>query len=179
MGDTREVIVVGGGMAGLTAALAASEHGADVLVLESEEAVGGSMAISGGLIWGPATFELARRWIPRGDPRLQRLLVDGIGDTWSWLGGHGMPLEPPGACLKDRMGLGRLMSTGAPGARGPWAETLLEAVRRQGAEVLAGCRVERVERSADGWDVEWGGASSGSATAHAVIFCGGGFQNST
>ena len=51
MSDPREVIVVGGGMAGLTAALAAAEAGGDVLVLESEPTVGGSMAISGGLIW--------------------------------------------------------------------------------------------------------------------------------
>jgi flavin-dependent dehydrogenase len=64
MTDRRDVIVVGAGMAGLSAALAASEAGSDVLVLESELSVGGSMAISGGLIWGPATFELARRWIP-------------------------------------------------------------------------------------------------------------------
>jgi glycine/D-amino acid oxidase-like deaminating enzyme len=52
--DPRAVIVIGAGMAGLTAALAAGEAGSDVLVLESEPAVGGSMAISGGLIWSPA-----------------------------------------------------------------------------------------------------------------------------
>src|SRR3954454_3989179 len=181
MSGSREVVVVGGGMAGLTAALASAEAGADVLVLESEESVGGSMAISGGLIWAPATFELARRWIPRGDPRLQRLLVDGIGDAWSWLEGHGMPLEPPVACLKDRMGLGRLMSVGGPGARGPWAELLGEATRRQGAEVLTGCRVEHVEPDGDHWSVAYrdGGGSSASTGARAVVFCGGGFQNST
>ena len=144
MRNSHDVIVVGGGMAGLTAALAAGEAGADVLVLESEPAVGGSMALSGGLIWAPATYELARHWVPRGDPGLQRLLVDDIEPAWNWLEGHGLPLEPPVACLKDRMGRGRLMSTGGPGARGPWAQTLLEAAQRQGAEVLVEARVETV-----------------------------------
>ena len=36
----HDVIIVGGGMAGLSAALAAGEAGADVLVLESEPTVG-------------------------------------------------------------------------------------------------------------------------------------------
>jgi succinate dehydrogenase/fumarate reductase flavoprotein subunit len=177
--DAREVIVVGGGMAGLTAALAAAEAGGDVLVLESEPAVGGSMAISGGLIWSPATFELARRWIPRGNPELQRILVDELEDAWSWFEHHGLPLDPPVACLKDRMGRGRLMSVGGPGARRPWAEILLGAAERHGAEVITGARVESVEPSAEGWTVTWThGDSPSSALARAVVFCGGGFQNS-
>jgi succinate dehydrogenase/fumarate reductase flavoprotein subunit len=179
MTESREVIVIGGGMAGLTAALTAAEAGRDVLVLESEPAVGGSMAISGGLIWAPASYELVRRWIPRGDPDLQRLHVEEIEDAWSWLEGHGLPLDPPVACLKDRMGVGRLMSLGGPGARGPWAELFLDAARRHGAEVLVKARVETVERDADSWTVTWTrDGSPSSATARAVVFCGGGFQNS-
>jgi phytoene dehydrogenase-like protein len=136
--------------------------------------------MSGGLIWGPATFELARRWIPRGSPELQRLLVDELEDAWSWLEGHGTPLEPPGAYLKDRMGRGRLMAVGAPGARGPWAETLLAATERQGVELLVESRVDKVEPGTDGWTVTWTRAGSrSSASARAVILCGGGFQNST
>jgi len=180
MSDSHAVIIVGAGMAGLTAALAASEAGTDVLVLESEANVGGSMAISGGLIWGPASFELARHWIPRGDPQLQRLLVDELDDAWSWLEGHGVPLDPPVACLKDRMGRGRLMSVGNPGARGPWAEILRDAVEREGAQVLLESRVETVAPEAGEWRVTWTRAGSRSdASARAVVFCGGGFQNST
>ena len=114
MSESRDVIVIGGGMAGLTAALAAAEAGGDVLVLESEPTVGGSMAISGGLIWGPGSYELARHWIPRGNPDLQRIFVDELEAAWSWFEGHGLPLDPPVACLKDKMGRGRLMGVRRP-----------------------------------------------------------------
>jgi succinate dehydrogenase/fumarate reductase flavoprotein subunit len=177
--DDHDVIVIGGGMAGLCAALAAAEAGASVMVLESEAFVGGSMALSGGLIWGPATFELAREWIPRGDPGLQRLFVDGLEDAWSWLEGHGLPLDPPVRCLKDRMGRGRLMGTGDPGRRGPWAEALRDAAQAHGADVELEARVETIETVPDGWTVAWlRHGSRRESRARAVIFCGGGFQNS-
>src|SRR3954447_14713090 len=179
MRDTHDVIIVGGGMAGLSAALAAGEASADVLVLESEPAVGGSMALSGGLIWGPATYELARQWVPRGNPDLQRILIDELGPAWDWLEAHGLPLDPAVPCLKDRMGRGRLMAAGGPGVRGPWADIFLAAVRRHGAEVLVGARVETAEPADDGWTVTYthqGTQHTGGASA--VVFCGGGFQNS-
>src|SRR3954466_2316588 len=142
-------------MDGLSAALSAGEAGADVLVLESEPTVGGSMALSGGVIWAPASYELARQWIPRGNPELQRMLVDELEPAWDWLEAHGLPLDPAVPCLKDRMGRGRLMAAGGPGARGPWAELLLAAAQREGAEVLVEARVETATRGEEGWTVTY------------------------
>lgn len=48
-----DVIVVGSGASGMAAALSAAAKGAAVLVLESEDLVGGTSAISGGAIWVP------------------------------------------------------------------------------------------------------------------------------
>ena len=48
------VTVVGAGTAGLAAALAASQAGADVTVLERGERIGGTTALSGGVAWLPA-----------------------------------------------------------------------------------------------------------------------------
>ena len=50
---TTNVVVVGSGAAGLTAALAAHDAGREVIVLESMNEVGGSTAKSGGGFWIP------------------------------------------------------------------------------------------------------------------------------
>jgi succinate dehydrogenase/fumarate reductase flavoprotein subunit len=55
MEDAYDVIVVGSGAAGCTAALAAAHAGLRVVILEKTEYVGGSTAVSGGAIWIPGT----------------------------------------------------------------------------------------------------------------------------
>ena len=51
--DNTDVIVIGSGSAGLSAALSAQHHGAEVLVLERSDKLGGTSAVSGGLPWIP------------------------------------------------------------------------------------------------------------------------------
>ena len=51
MSEQTDVIVLGSGAAGLTAALAAHESGAKVRVIERFDRVGGTSAVSGGVIW--------------------------------------------------------------------------------------------------------------------------------
>jgi len=48
------VVVAGSGAAGLVAALAAAAAGADVLVLERSDLLGGTTALGGGRVWVPA-----------------------------------------------------------------------------------------------------------------------------
>jgi succinate dehydrogenase/fumarate reductase flavoprotein subunit len=55
MEDAYDVVVVGSGAAGCTAALAAAHAGLRVVILEKTEYVGGSTAVSGGAIWIPGT----------------------------------------------------------------------------------------------------------------------------
>ncbi|GGD80382.1 FAD-dependent oxidoreductase [Croceicoccus mobilis] len=48
-----DVVVIGSGSAGLSAALSARSHGAEVLILERSGKLGGTSAVSGGLPWIP------------------------------------------------------------------------------------------------------------------------------
>jgi 3-oxosteroid 1-dehydrogenase len=53
------VVVIGSGAAGLAAALAAAAAGADVLVTERSSYLGGTTALSGGIVWAPANHLMA------------------------------------------------------------------------------------------------------------------------
>lgn len=52
--ETYDVIVVGSGAAGLSAALAAAAGGASVVVVEASDRFGGATAVSGGQAWLPS-----------------------------------------------------------------------------------------------------------------------------
>ncbi|HJN88177.1 MAG: FAD-binding protein [Dehalococcoidia bacterium] len=98
-----DVVVVGGGMAGLCASLAALENHANVITLEKGSRSGGSMKLSGGLIWTFTSKALLREMMPDGNIDLQDMVLDDLWEGISWLEGHGVKLEAE----RDFMGHGR------------------------------------------------------------------------
>ena len=48
-----DVVVVGSGAAALAAAIVAHDRGAQVLVVEKSDEIGGTSAVSGGVLWMP------------------------------------------------------------------------------------------------------------------------------
>ncbi|MDF1790518.1 MAG: FAD-dependent oxidoreductase [Thalassobaculaceae bacterium] len=50
-----DVIVLGAGAAGMTAAVVAAHEGLDVLLLDKTDRIGGTAAISGGMVWAPGS----------------------------------------------------------------------------------------------------------------------------
>src|SRR5512133_1177219 len=89
-----DVLVLGAGMAGLCAAVAALEQRAQVLVLEKGNRLGGSMALSNGIVWTFASEDDVRRRVPDGDSALQDLLVAQLAESLHWLEAQGVELKP-------------------------------------------------------------------------------------
>lgn len=78
-----DVLVIGTGGAGLTAALAANAAGAKVAIIEKTNLVGGTTAVSGGVLWVPCNHHMPAVDIP--DSRSEavsyaRRLADGRSD---------------------------------------------------------------------------------------------------
>jgi succinate dehydrogenase/fumarate reductase flavoprotein subunit len=147
-----ELAVVGGGMAGLTAAVRATERGANVVVLEKGSRLGGSMALSAGLVWTYESFEAAREAVPDGDPALQRLVVDGLDEGFAWLADHGVTVREPPVELPT----GTVVSAPTPGANCgkiepeefvDWAET---EIADGGNEVRTGTPMTDLRTDEDG-----------------------------
>jgi len=153
--DRFGVIVVGGGGAGLAAAIEARAAGADVLLIEKNPALGGSTAWSIGSITATGTPHQLRKGIidnaddhwrdmagfngeldARDNPALRRVLADAIPETFRWLLAHGirfygpMP-EPPHQ--KPRM------HNVLPNSRS-YITHLERAARRAGVVVRTGTR---------------------------------------
>ncbi len=109
-----DVVVVGGGGAGLAAAIEARESGATVLLLEKNHQLGGSTAWSIGSITSTGTPHQKRRGIvdspqehwadmpgfagdldARDNPPLRRILCDHIPETFQWLLDSGVRFMGP------------------------------------------------------------------------------------
>jgi 3-oxosteroid 1-dehydrogenase len=87
-----DVVVVGSGGAGMTAALAAAHHGLRVVVLEKTGCFGGSTARSGGGIWAPGN-EVLRKAGVRDTPEQARAYLAGVA-------GDGVPAARQQALLE-------------------------------------------------------------------------------
>ena len=108
-----DVVVVGSGAAGLSAAISAADSGARVLICESEQMVGGSSRLSGGHFYAAGTsvqesagtygdsaddmyehYMTLNQWMV--DPRVVRKYCDLSGPTFEWLLGLGVEFRPEG-----------------------------------------------------------------------------------
>lgn len=105
-----DVIVIGGGGAGLAAGILAREAGASVMVLEADTKLGGATAISGGVIYAAATSVQRARGIEDTPeamyrymmtlagwdtfPDIMRVLCEQSGPVVEWLIGLGVEFPP-------------------------------------------------------------------------------------
>jgi len=166
-----DLLVVGGGMAGMAAAARAAELGLDVVVAEKGDAVGGSAALSAGIVWTAPDLETARRVAPEGDPALQRALVEGFDGAVERVRAAGVAVSER---WSGQMGFGIAHHVDMAALFEHWRAALGDAV-------LTRTTVRELVVDADGaarGAVLTHAARSGESavTARAVLLATGGFQ---
>ncbi len=90
---TCDLLVIGGGMAGMSAAGWAAERGARVIVVEKAAALGGSAVLSGGVFWTASSREKIE-YYGGGDPALAHVVFDTYPAAVAWLRRRGIDMSP-------------------------------------------------------------------------------------
>ena len=191
-----DVIVVGGGGAGLAAAIEARKAGRTVQLLEKNPALGGSTAWSIGSITSSATPHQARRGIedtpaehwadmpafagelaPRDNDALRRILCDEVPDALRWLMECGVRFYGPVAEPPHRK---PRMHTVLPNS-GSYIYHLQRHARRLGVAILTNTRVRELiaeEGRVRGVSCEVSGGKREFRARCAVVLAAGDFTNS-
>ena len=88
---TADLLVFGGGMAGMSAAARAAHDGASVVLVEKGPGIGGS-AMYAGFVWTAPTVDVMRDVNPDADPALSAPVVEHYGEALDWVRSLGVTL---------------------------------------------------------------------------------------
>jgi succinate dehydrogenase/fumarate reductase flavoprotein subunit len=129
-----DLLVFGGGMAGMSAAARACSDGASVILVEKGPAIGGS-AMYAGFIWTAPTLEVMRDVNPNAEPALSARVVEQYSEALDWVRSLGVTVAEPVTVL----GYGR-------GSATDMANYLLACDRlvRDHGELLVGWSAQRL-----------------------------------
>lgn len=97
-----DTVVLGAGLAGLSAAVTSATAGARTLVLERAPMIGGSAAISGGYVWAIENEAALRGEDPGRYQRHGGMVVDGYHDAIAWLSSFAPPVTGEERALAGR-----------------------------------------------------------------------------
>jgi fumarate reductase flavoprotein subunit len=190
--NDTDVIVIGGGGAGMSAAIEAHDAGARVLLVEAAGQLGGSTALSGGVYYAAGTsvqraagvhgdtadamheyYLTLNQW--RVDPAVVRRLCDGAAPGVEWLISLGVDFKPQALYKSGVESVPRGHQAHGNGAA--IAAALERAVRgRPGIEIALGNRALAL-LFRDG-AVRGVRADGEDATAASVVLASGGFGHS-
>jgi succinate dehydrogenase/fumarate reductase flavoprotein subunit len=166
-----DLLVLGGGMAGLAAATRAAEMGGSVIVAEKGPYLGGSAALSAGILWTAPDAETMHRVVPGGDPALGTALAEGFEAAVEWIRSIGVFVSER---WEGQMGFGRAVHVDIAALFEKWRDRIECSGRimlnTAGRRLLVGGagRVVGAEVSSPSGTVE--------LEAGAVLLATGGFQ---
>jgi len=170
MENSVDLLVIGAGMAGLTAAARAASAGARVTVVEKSTAIGGSAQFAG-YAWTAPTREIMAEINPHGEESLRNAVVDDFAAGLDWIRGRGVHCADGVPVL--RYGIGHAFDTVQ------YLDACAREVKDAGGAVVTGAQVAELltdgdavvgarVRTADGRDHE--------VRAGSVLLATGGFQ---
>src|SRR6266478_3531074 len=132
-----DLLVIGGGMAGLAAGAAAADAAARVTVVEKSRNPGGSAGMSAGIVWTAPDYETLRRVVPGGDPALGQALIDGFWPAVEWVRASGVSVSER---WEGQMGFGSAVRVDIPALLAAWQDMIESA----GGLVMVGSPARRL-----------------------------------
>lgn len=170
MDNTADLLVIGAGMAGLTAAARATSRGARVTVLEKGSEVGGSAQFAG-YAWTAPTREMMAEINPHGEEALRNAVVDDFAAGLDWIRGRGVDCADGVPVL--RYGIGHAFDTAQ------YLHACVKEIKAGGGQVLTGMQVLGLITEGEtvvGADVRAKGGEAAQIRAGHVLLATGGFQ---
>jgi succinate dehydrogenase/fumarate reductase flavoprotein subunit len=167
-GRRADVLVAGGGMAGLAVAARAAERGLRVVVAEKCHTLGGAAALSAGIVWTAPYVETIGAVVPEADPALGRALVEGFDPAVEAVRAAGVAVSEQ---WSGQMGFGIAHHVDVQALLSHWRGRIEAA----GGEVLTGAPVRRLLTAGDG-TVRGGALPDAEVSAGTVVLATGGFQ---
>jgi flavocytochrome c len=200
MTTARNVLVIGAGGAGLSAAIAAAAGGARVTVVDAADNVGGATARAGGVVYAAGTRvqqaagvtddidELYAYYMTIShyqlEPRLVRTAVQGSAEVIEWLTDLGVEWDPARLYIagletrpRGHMPSGDTAGLG-PAGGAVIVAALLRAVAKTGVTIRTGTRATELINDEAGGVTGARTENGDQFHADAVIVATGGFGNS-
>lgn len=144
---TCDVVVAGAGIGGLAAAVSAAEAGANVILVEASQHVGGTSRFAAGA-FGPrfgANWDEAYAKAPMSDPELGKLVCDNWASYIEWIDGMGLVTEElaPGSPYVW-MGGKRPAEEGSKSYTDEYLQQFGEIFTQKGGTTLLGTRATKL-----------------------------------
>ncbi len=177
-----DIVVAGGALAGLCAALFAAQKGRSVVVLEAAQRTGGTALFSGGAIHinGARTWEEYRQQVPLADTNLAKVLAERYEEFINWLVSTGAPGYSGNLTFNNRTFFGYLMGdTAMPVGKLKFFDYLHKSIEKLGGKILLRTRAMRLisENGSVCGVVSRQGSREITVRASGVILAMGGFQS--